>query len=230
MTHTMTMTMTMTTTLSLSTVVVQSLTQAREASAQAAQAARAQADQARAQAEAARNQAREIEEQVRKATEDARDAAQTSVNVQADRNGVRKVITLPDGKGGQHIIEIGSRGVSVDGEFIASTGKPFTIDATNAMPRGVVDIVQAVGTTLVFCIVGLPLARSFARWIDRRGTSPAIPTEVASRLSNIENAVETVAVEVERISEGQRFTTRLLNDRAANANAQPASVGDRAIR
>ena len=35
-----------------------------------------------------------------------------------------------------------------------------------------------------------------------------------ARLARLEVAVESIAVEVERISEGQRFATRLLNDQA----------------
>lgn len=34
------------------------------------------------------------------------------------------------------------------------------------------------------------------------------------RLARLEQAVESIAIEVERISEGQRFTTRLLAERA----------------
>jgi hypothetical protein len=34
------------------------------------------------------------------------------------------------------------------------------------------------------------------------------------RLARLEQAVESIAIEVERISEGQRFTTRLLTERA----------------
>jgi hypothetical protein len=35
-----------------------------------------------------------------------------------------------------------------------------------------------------------------------------------SRLSRLEQAVDAIAVEVERISEGQRFTTKLLSEQA----------------
>jgi hypothetical protein len=38
------------------------------------------------------------------------------------------------------------------------------------------------------------------------------------RLERIEQAIEAVAIEVERISEGQRFTTRLLADRQATSS------------
>jgi hypothetical protein len=36
------------------------------------------------------------------------------------------------------------------------------------------------------------------------------------RMARLEQAVEAIALEVERISEGQRFTTKLLADRAAD--------------
>ena len=34
-----------------------------------------------------------------------------------------------------------------------------------------------------------------------------------ARLERIEQAVDAIAIEIERISEGQRFTTKLLNER-----------------
>ena len=43
---------------------------------------------------------------------------------------------------------------------------------------------------------------------------PEQPAAHEDRLARIEQAVEAIAIEVERISEGQRFTTKLLADRA----------------
>lgn len=43
----------------------------------------------------------------------------------------------------------------------------------------------------------------------RSGKDP----ELLQRLARVEHIVEATAVEIERISEGQRFTTRLLSDR-----------------
>lgn len=37
--------------------------------------------------------------------------------------------------------------------------------------------------------------------------------EIVERLARLENSIDATAVEVERISEGQRFTTKLLADR-----------------
>ena len=45
--------------------------------------------------------------------------------------------------------------------------------------------------------------------------------DVALRLERIEQAIDAIAVEVERISEGQRFTTKLLAERVP---AQPGAI------
>jgi hypothetical protein len=61
--------------------------------------------------------------------------------------------------------------------------------------------------------IGVPIARAFAARIGRAPVSPTIPPEVAARLERMEQAIDSIAVEVERISEGQRFTTKLLAER-----------------
>jgi hypothetical protein len=63
--------------------------------------------------------------------------------------------------------------------------------------------------------IGLPLARAYAARLGRTPTTPTIPLEVAARLERMEQAIDSIAVEVERISEGQRFTTKLLAERTA---------------
>jgi hypothetical protein len=40
----------------------------------------------------------------------------------------------------------------------------------------------------------------------------SLPRELAGRLARLEQALDAVAVEVERIGEGQRFLTRLLTE------------------
>lgn len=57
-----------------------------------------------------------------------------------------------------------------------------------------------------------PLFRAYAKKIERSSQTTMIPAEVTARLERIEQAVEAVAIEVERISEGQRFTTKLLSE------------------
>ncbi|MEO5817875.1 MAG: hypothetical protein ABIT20_21575 [Gemmatimonadaceae bacterium] len=61
--------------------------------------------------------------------------------------------------------------------------------------------------------IGLPIARAYAARLGRMPMAPAVPLEVAARLERMEQAIDSIAVEVERISEGQRFTTKLLAER-----------------
>jgi hypothetical protein len=47
---------------------------------------------------------------------------------------------------------------------------------------------------------------------DRKIAEVKAATVSDDRLARLESAVESIAIEVERISEGQRFTTRLLSE------------------
>lgn len=70
--------------------------------------------------------------------------------------------------------------------------------------------------TAVFLIL-FPLALACARMLWRRGsrvaTTPSL--EGSTQLSRLEQAVESIAIEVERISEAQRFSAKLLAGREA---------------
>jgi hypothetical protein len=77
------------------------------------------------------------------------------------------------------------------------------------------DIVPIIAILSVF-VLG-PFAIAISRFIWRRAMPPARPAMVdqgtQQRLEQLQQAVDTIAVEVERISEGQRFVTRLLSER-----------------
>ncbi|OLD43574.1 MAG: hypothetical protein AUI63_07645 [Gemmatimonadetes bacterium 13_1_40CM_2_60_3] len=66
--------------------------------------------------------------------------------------------------------------------------------------------------TAIVLAIGVPLERAFSRKMDAESRNPRIPTEVSDRLERMEQSLEAVAIEVERISEGQRFTTKLLSE------------------
>jgi hypothetical protein len=71
-----------------------------------------------------------------------------------------------------------------------------------------------VGAFLLMFPLVLALARRI--WV-RGGTSAqrAIDIESSPRLQRMEEAIEAISIEVERIGEGQRFATRLLSERHA---------------
>jgi len=48
---------------------------------------------------------------------------------------------------------------------------------------------------------------------QRETLSSGRDPELMSRLARVEQIVESTAIEIERISEGQRFTTRLLSEK-----------------
>ncbi|HEY5219923.1 MAG TPA: hypothetical protein VIJ16_08935 [Gemmatimonadaceae bacterium] len=77
---------------------------------------------------------------------------------------------------------------------------------------------QAPDAVVAIALLGTTayIARSFIGLLGRRIDSkhtPAFNPQTDDRIARIEQAVDAIAVEVERISEGQRFTTRLLAER-----------------
>ncbi len=108
---------------------------------------------------------------------------------------------------------------------IATTGRQLTNapalgtateDPTAPRAFDIFSPAQFTALSIVFTVlVFFPLAIAAARLMWKRAkqpvTVPAIQGEAAQRLERLEQSVEAVAIEVERISEGQRFVTRLLS-------------------
>lgn len=82
---------------------------------------------------------------------------------------------------------------------------------------------------VVTIFVLAPLAVGAARMMWKRAAAGpvrhVIPPETSGRLERIEQAVEAIAVEVERVSEGQRFVTKLMSE----AKAVPAIENTRML-
>jgi len=86
-------------------------------------------------------------------------------------------------------------------------------------PRRTIDPNVAVpAAAALLMVLALPVSIAWARRIMRGKPRPApvgLPQDQGLRLERIEHAVDTIAVEIERISEGQRFVTKLLAGRPA---------------
>lgn len=80
------------------------------------------------------------------------------------------------------------------------------------IPPQAVEISKAFFGMLAVIIIGLPLARAFARRMDRRGVAPQASSDLPPRLDRIEQAIEAVAIEVERVSESQRYATKVMSE------------------
>ena len=74
---------------------------------------------------------------------------------------------------------------------------------------------------IVPVVFGLPAAVAITRMYFKhqekmaelqRGSAPS--SEMSQRLERVESSVDAIAIEMERIGEGQRFVTKLLSERS----------------
>jgi len=112
---------------------------------------------------------------------------------------------------------------------IAETGRQLTMTpgalvASTEASRQVMgmDPNRAATVSVFFTILVLaPLAIGAARLMWKRAGRPAPPPAIsgdaARRLERLEQGMDAIAIEIERVSEGQRFVTRLLSEAHTNA-------------
>jgi hypothetical protein len=98
-------------------------------------------------------------------------------------------------------------------------------------PQQVVHILQIVAPSVIAVVFIIAVAAVADSWFGKRAKrlapqDAAAQARIEERLNQLTTAVDAIAVEVERISEGQRFTTKLLADNAASSGV-PA-ISDRA--
>jgi hypothetical protein len=138
----------------------------------------------------------QIKQQVLQATRDARLAARDAQQA-ANQAGIP---AQPGAPVGTPMIDVRTM--------------PWEMD----IPPRVKDVSIAFFVTLAFIIIGLPLMRAIGRRIER-GTPPpaAIPAEMQAQMQHLMQSVDAIAIEVERISEGQRFATKLLTEKKPEA-------------
>jgi hypothetical protein len=97
---------------------------------------------------------------------------------------------------------------------------------------------QITGISVVFTLaVLMPIAIAMARRIWKRASrtdSMPTPTDFPQRFERLEQAVDAIAIEIERVSEGQRFVTRILAEGApapalgaGGLGAEPIPMRDR---
>ena len=84
----------------------------------------------------------------------------------------------------------------------------------NAVPTGAVDIASGFFFMIAFIVVGLPLARAFGRRMDARSQAlTSGNTGLRPAIDQLQQSVDAMSIEMERITEAQRFQAKLLTDR-----------------
>ena len=91
----------------------------------------------------------------------------------------------------------------------AEQARQDALDASRPPVDG--DTIAILGVMSLVLMVPLVIAHTRRIW-KRPQPARALPQATESRLERIEQAVESIAVEVERVSEGQRFVTRLMSE------------------
>jgi len=115
----------------------------------------------------------------------------------------------------ERIVQL-EKDISQNGQLLAQA-PPNLVEETSppmSFPSPI-RTMNVTGVSVVFILaVLLPISLAWARRILRRPfpSAPALPPDTVERIARIENAVDSIAIEVERISEGQRFVTRLMGD------------------
>jgi len=114
----------------------------------------------------------------------------------------------------------------------AIPGATFEPPPTIIRRNGPPEEVWVMGGMAIF-FIGFPLAIAYARRLWKRGAttvSSEMPAEMSDRLHRMEQAIDAVAVELERVGEGQRYVTKVFTEsqRALGAGAaEPLDVRQR---
>jgi hypothetical protein len=155
-----------------------------------------------------------------------------------NRTGLEQRISQLD----QRIMTI-EAAIAENGRLLASAPAALLAQTTSTRPPpppnplglnpGQVTAIGIVGTVFVLFPLAIALARNIWRRGSRHVPAPAESPESAQRMERLEQAVDAIAIEVERISEGQRFVTRLLTEGAApslmvgQGAAEPVRMAER---
>lgn len=148
----------------------------------------------------------EVKDQVRQTIIDANQAAREAV------------LTAREAMDARHGIRVLAGPVPGGPGIIIQNPDGFR---NSGMPPEVAEISIAFFVMCAVIIIGWPVARAFARRMDRRSDATAVTSGVTAQLQRIEQAVDAMSIEVERISESQRFMAKLQNAGIADRLASP---------
>jgi hypothetical protein len=150
----------------------------------------------------------------------------------ADRRGLEQRISDIDAR----IQALDKQIAGADAEVANAAGVPGAIVEQPRGREGPPEEVYVLSGMFIVVVL-LPISLAFARRIWRRGGAAvaALPGDLMDRITRLDQAVDSIAVEVERIGEGQRFMTRLFADKgtpdallaASQQRGAAASLSDR---
>lgn len=186
----------------------------------------------RAVYEALKQQRIEIDNQIDRLQDQRSDLArelQEPKVAGSNQTGIEQRITAID----QRLVDLDRQMAEADAAVARAAVQPGAVVLEPPRDRSGPPEEVFVLTGLFFIIVLLPLSIAFARRIWRRGAAlvTALPQEIHDRFTRIEQSLDSIAIEVERVGEGQRFLTRMQaqqQERALGSGpAERVEVGNR---
>lgn len=137
----------------------------------------------------------------------------------ADRAGIESRIKVLD----ERIVQI-EQDIANTGQVLALARGTVLAPEPPENPDNPMQIdVTAITAILSVFVLG-PLAIVYARNLWKRGSAEKVETQLerqnAERLARLESAVDAIAIEMERVSEGQRFVTKLLAESQGREKAR----------
>jgi hypothetical protein len=145
-------------------------------------------------------------------------------------NPARPQVQAKDAEVGLKLANVEGQIATVKAQIASKQGVPITEPPRIPGSRRDTPTEAKMAFTLALVLL-IPLSMAMARRIWRgapRPVSPAPDPEVAMRLGRLEQAVDTIAIEIERISEGQRFMTKIMAERATPQPAHSAAAAEAA--
>ena len=135
-----------------------------------------------------------------------------STNNETARLGLEERIAILDKRMVQLETDIATTGQQLTS---APAGLLATAESGSIFPglgSGQVTALSVVFTVVVLGPLAVGAAVIMLRRSNRAPLPPAVFAQTADRLERLEQSVDTIAIEIERISEGQRFVTKLLSE------------------
>ncbi len=102
---------------------------------------------------------------------------------------------------------VGNQIAAASPQLIAMAQESVSPPAEDMFGAGV-----GAGAGTVFVLMSAFVYFMRRRWKKSRKSAPTLPAGDSDRLQRLEHGMEAIAIEVERISEGQRFVTKLLSE------------------
>ncbi|MEO8334178.1 MAG: hypothetical protein ABI664_04350 [bacterium] len=156
----------------------------------------------------------------------------------ADKTGLEQRLGVLDARIARLETDIDENGKllsSLDAQRVTMTGKAFIPPGGGNFNRIADNMIPIVAIFTIFVLA--PIALSISRMFWKRGSMPrqiVQSTENSQRLERMEQAIESIAIEMERVSEGQRFVTRIMSENRPVGEGQrvaqllPIPVGEKA--